>query len=64
MPLNQPLSLAFATKFMTEATTSGVLRKAYDDNGLKDNPIRTQVATFEFRPSSPGLTGATPYSRA
>jgi polar amino acid transport system substrate-binding protein len=42
VPLNQPLSLAFGTQFMTEATTSGVLRKAYDDNGLKDNPIRTQ----------------------
>ena len=42
VPLNHPQSLAFATKFMTEATTSGVLRKACDSNGLKDNPIRTQ----------------------
>jgi polar amino acid transport system substrate-binding protein len=42
VPLNHPLSLAFAAKFMTEATTNGVLRKAYDDNGLRDNPIRTK----------------------
>jgi len=41
VPLNHPLALAFATKFMTEATANGVLRKAYDDNGLKDKPIRT-----------------------
>lgn len=42
VPLNHPLSLAFATKFMTEATTDGVLRKAYDDNGLTDTPIRVK----------------------
>ena len=42
VPLNHPLALAFATKFMTEATTNGTLRKAYDNNGLKDNPIRTK----------------------
>jgi polar amino acid transport system substrate-binding protein len=42
VPLNHPLALAFATKFMTEATTNGVLRKAYDNNGLKDNPIRVK----------------------
>jgi polar amino acid transport system substrate-binding protein len=42
VPLNHPLSLAFATKFMTEATTDGVLRKAYDNNGLKDSPIRAK----------------------
>jgi polar amino acid transport system substrate-binding protein len=42
VPLNHPQSLAFATKFMTDATTSGVLRKAYDNNGLKDSPIRTK----------------------
>src|SRR6266699_7014394 len=40
VPLNHPLALAFATKFMTEAPSNGVLRKAYDNNGLKDNPIR------------------------
>src|SRR5580698_3387118 len=41
VPLNHPLALAFVTKFMTEATSNGTLRKAYDNNGLKDNPIRT-----------------------
>jgi polar amino acid transport system substrate-binding protein len=43
VPLNHPLSAAFAAKFMTEATTNGTLRKAYDSNGLKDNPIRTKT---------------------
>src|ERR1700754_3427592 len=43
VPPNHPLALAFATKFMTEATTNGALRKAYDNNGLKDSPIRTQT---------------------
>jgi polar amino acid transport system substrate-binding protein len=42
VPLNHPLALAFATKFMTEATSNGLLRKAYDNNGLKDSPIRTK----------------------
>jgi polar amino acid transport system substrate-binding protein len=42
VPLGHPQSLAFATKFMTDATTNGVLRKAYDSNGLKDSPIRTK----------------------
>jgi polar amino acid transport system substrate-binding protein len=42
VPLNHPQSLAFVTKFMTEATANGVLRKAYDDNGLKETPIHTQ----------------------
>jgi polar amino acid transport system substrate-binding protein len=42
VPLNHPLALAFATKFMTEATTNETLRKAYDNNGLKDNPIRVK----------------------
>jgi polar amino acid transport system substrate-binding protein len=41
VPLNHPLAAAFATKFMTDATSNGTLRKAYDNNGLKDNPIRT-----------------------
>ncbi len=40
VPLNHPLALAFATKFMTDAISNGMLRKAYDNNGLKDNPIR------------------------
>src|SRR3954467_587948 len=42
VPQNHPLALAFVTKFMTEATSNGMLRKAYDDNGLKDIPIRTR----------------------
>jgi polar amino acid transport system substrate-binding protein len=42
VPLNHPLALAFVTKFMTDAASNGVLRKAYDNNGLKDTPIRTK----------------------
>jgi polar amino acid transport system substrate-binding protein len=42
VPLNHPVALAFATKFMTDAASNGTLRKAYDNNGLKDNPIRVQ----------------------
>ncbi|WP_338832478.1 transporter substrate-binding domain-containing protein [Bradyrhizobium sp. 27S5] len=43
VPLNHPLAAAFATKFMTEAIANGTLRKAYDNNGLKDSPVRTEV---------------------
>ncbi|AWM09271.1 transporter substrate-binding domain-containing protein [Bradyrhizobium symbiodeficiens] len=42
VPLGHKETLAFVTTFMTEATTNGTLRKAYDDNGLKDSPIRTE----------------------
>jgi polar amino acid transport system substrate-binding protein len=42
VPLNHPQSLAFVTKFMKEATTDGTLRRAYDNNGLKGSPIRTE----------------------
>src|SRR5258707_14117002 len=42
VPLNHPLALAFVTKFLTEATSNGTLRKAYDNNGLKDSPIRVK----------------------
>jgi polar amino acid transport system substrate-binding protein len=42
VPLNHPLALAFVTKFMTEATSNGTLRRAYDNNGLKDSPIRAK----------------------
>jgi polar amino acid transport system substrate-binding protein len=42
VPAHHPLALAFVTKFMTEATSNGTLRKAYDNNGLKDAPIRTK----------------------
>jgi polar amino acid transport system substrate-binding protein len=43
VPPNHPQALAFVAKFVTEATTDGTLRKAYDNNGLRDNPIRTQT---------------------
>lgn len=42
VPLGHQQSLAFVTKFMNEAVTNGTLRKAYDNNGLKDAPIRTE----------------------
>jgi polar amino acid transport system substrate-binding protein len=42
VPLNHPQALAFVTTFMTQAVTNGTLRKAYDNNSLKDSPIRTQ----------------------
>ena len=42
VPLNHPLALAFATRFMAETMSSGLLRKAFDDNGLKDTPIRAK----------------------
>ena len=43
VPSNRPQSLAFAAKFLTEAISNGTLRKAYDNNGLKDRPVRTQT---------------------
>jgi polar amino acid transport system substrate-binding protein len=42
VPPNHPQALAFVSKFMSDATSNGFLRKAYDNNGLKDAPIRTQ----------------------
>src|SRR6201996_8298841 len=42
VPLNHPQSSAYVKKFMTEAITNGTLRKAYNANGLKETPIRTQ----------------------
>jgi polar amino acid transport system substrate-binding protein len=42
VPLNHPLALEYAAKFMTEVKSNGVLRKAFDDNGLKDTPLRGQ----------------------
>ncbi|QOZ71531.1 ABC transporter substrate-binding protein [Bradyrhizobium arachidis] len=42
VPLGHNQALAFVTKFMTDATTNGTLRRAYDNNGLKDAPIRTE----------------------
>ncbi|MBR1192034.1 transporter substrate-binding domain-containing protein [Bradyrhizobium sp. AUGA SZCCT0240] len=43
VPLNHPQAHAFAVKFLTESISNGTLRKAYDNNGLKDSPIRTQT---------------------
>src|SRR3954468_19874673 len=43
VPPNHPSSLAFATKFMNDAVANGILRKAYDNNGLKDTPVRTMT---------------------
>jgi len=43
VPPNHPLALTFATKFMTEAISNGTLRKALDNSGLKDQPIRTET---------------------
>jgi len=42
VPLNHPLSLEYASKFMTEAKSNGLLRKAFDHNGLKDTPLRAK----------------------
>ena len=42
VPLGHGEALAFVTAFMTDAVTNGTLRKAYDANGLKDAPIRTE----------------------
>jgi polar amino acid transport system substrate-binding protein len=42
VPPNHPLALAFVTTFMTGAISNGTLRKAYDNNGLKDAPIRAK----------------------
>src|SRR5438270_8628155 len=42
VPPNHPLALTFVTKFMNEAVSNGTLRKAYDNNGLKDAPIRVK----------------------
>jgi polar amino acid transport system substrate-binding protein len=42
VPLNHPQSLAYAGKFVKEAIANGTMRKAYDNNGLKENPIRTE----------------------
>jgi polar amino acid transport system substrate-binding protein len=41
VPLGHPQALQFVTKFMIDALADGTLRKAYDNSGLKDAPIRT-----------------------
>jgi polar amino acid transport system substrate-binding protein len=42
VPPDHPLALAFASKFMADVTSNGTLRKVFDNNGLKDKPIRTK----------------------
>ena len=42
VPPGHGRALAFVSAFMTDAVTNGALRKAYDANGLKDSPIRTE----------------------
>jgi polar amino acid transport system substrate-binding protein len=42
VPLDHPRSLAFVTRFMTDGLANGAVRKAYDNNNLKDTPVRTQ----------------------
>ncbi len=42
VPLNHPAALAFVTAFMDNAASSGALRRAYDNNGLKETPIRVK----------------------
>src|SRR5882762_5809472 len=42
VPLDHPLALAFVNKFMTDAISNGMLRRAYDNNGLKDAPVRVK----------------------
>jgi len=39
VPLKHPQSLAFVTGFINATKSNGALRKAYEDNGLKDTPI-------------------------
>ena len=45
VPLGHPEALRFVKEFMTEAIGNGVLRRAYDNNGLKDAAVRTEYAT-------------------
>ena len=42
VPLGHNLSLDYASKFMNEAKSNGLLRKAFDNNGLKDTPLRAK----------------------
>ncbi len=42
VPLDHPLALAFVTKFMDDAMSNGLLRRAYDNNGQIDKPIRVK----------------------
>ncbi len=42
VPFDHPQSLAFVTKFMNDAASNGAQRRAYDNNGMKDKPIRVK----------------------
>ncbi|MGJ4928743.1 transporter substrate-binding domain-containing protein [Bradyrhizobium sp. HKCCYLS2038] len=42
VPQKRPQSLAFVTKFMTEAKTNGTLKKAYGANNLSESTLLTQ----------------------
>ncbi len=42
VPLNHPLSLDYASKVRKDAISSGLLRAAFDNNGLKDTPLRAK----------------------
>ena len=39
VPLGRPSALAYASSFLDDVKTSGVLRRILDDHGLKDTPI-------------------------
>jgi len=42
VPPGHRLALEYATKFMIEVKSNGTLRKAFDNNGLKDTPLRAK----------------------
>jgi polar amino acid transport system substrate-binding protein len=42
VPLGHKLALEYATKFMTDAKSNGILRNAFDNNGLRDTPLRAK----------------------
>jgi len=42
VPLGSQQALTFVTRFMNAAATNGALRKAFDDHGMKDAPIRAE----------------------
>src|SRR5258706_6861970 len=60
VPPNHPESLAFAARFLTEAISNGTLRKAYDDNGMKDSPISTQTNSAAGPPTDSASPDAAP----
>lgn len=43
VPPGHARALAFVTQFMADAIQNGLLRRAYDANGLRDTPIRTSA---------------------